>query len=99
MDMKISMLSVGLVLLVSAPLAHGDKAGERTQSPCFNVAVQNDPVNRSSVQQNCDRNFSRTVQAGQENTARTVQTGQTNDNKVRQYQYDPSKYLERIRGN
>jgi hypothetical protein len=99
MDMKNSILSVSLVLLASAPLAYGDAARERTQGPCFSVTVQNDPVNHSSVQQNCDQNFNRTVQAGKQNSARTIQTGELNDSKTRQYYYDPLKYLDRIRGN
>lgn len=95
--MNISIFAVGLVLLASAPVAVGDTARERTQGPCYGVTVQNDPVNHSNVQQNCDRNFNRTVQAGKQNSARTVQTGQVNDNKVRQRHYDPAAYLERLR--
>jgi hypothetical protein len=95
MYMKILVFPLSLVLLAAAPIASSDTAGER---PCFSVTVQNDPVNHSSVQQDCDRNFNRTVQAGKENSARTLQTGQMNDSKVRQYHYDPSKYLDRIRG-
>ncbi|MFO7642683.1 MAG: hypothetical protein R6X17_15860 [Candidatus Competibacteraceae bacterium] len=94
--MKISILSASLVLLASAPLAYSDTARERTQGPCFSVTVQNDPVNHSSVQQNCNRNYNRTVQAGRQNRAQTIQTGETNDNKARQYRYDPSKYLDRL---
>ncbi len=97
--MHLSILALGLALAVAAPVALGDSAGNRSQGPCFDVTVQNRPVNQSSVEQQCDRNFNRTVQAGRENAARTVQTGSVNDNKTRQYQYDPSKYLERIRGN
>lgn len=97
--MKTSILSVGMVLLVSVPAAYSDTVPDRTQGPCFSVTIQNDPVNESSVEQHCDRNVSRTVQAGIQNRAETFQTGQVNDNKVRQYFYDKSKYLDRIRGN
>ncbi len=95
--MKTSTLSVGLALLVSVPLAYGDPTRDQTYDPCFSVNIQNDPVNRSSVRQNCDRNISRTVQAGRQNWAQTVQTGRVNDNKVKQYQYDRSKYFDRMR--
>lgn len=97
--MKTSILSAAVVLLISAPLAYSDTAPDRTQGPCFSVNIQNERVNKSSVQQNCDRNISRTVQAGHQNWAETIQTGQVNDNKVRQYLYDKSKYLDRMRGN
>ena len=97
--MKTPILSLGIVLLVSIPFAYGDTVPDRTQGPCFSVNIQNDQINESSVQQNCDRNFSRTVQAGSQNWAETIQTGQINDNKVRQYLYDKSKYLDRMRGN
>jgi len=93
--MKTSILSLGVVLLIAAPFVYGDRSG----GPCFSVNIQNDPVNRSSVRQNCDRNISRTVQAGARNRAQTVQTGSVNDNKVRQYRYERSKYWDRMRGN
>ncbi len=96
--MNISILAVGLALAVATPVAVGDSAGDRSQGPCFGVTVQNQPVNQARVEQNCNRNFSRTVQAGRENSAYTVQTGRVNDNKVRQYHYDPARYLERMRG-
>ena len=97
--MKILFLSVGFVLMVSAPLAYSEPARDRTQGPCFKVTIQNDPVNTADVRQDCDRNVSRTVQAGHENHAQTVQTGRVNDNKVRQYLYERSKYFDRMRGN
>lgn len=97
--MKTSILSAGIVLLVSVPFAYSDTVPDRTQGPCFSVNIQNDQLNESSVQQNCARNVSRTVQAGSQNWAQTIQTGQVNDNKVRQYLYDKSKYLARMRGN
>ena len=96
--MKTSILSAGFALLVAVPLAYGDSTRDQTYDPCFNVNIQNDAVNRSSVRQNCDHNINRTVQAGEQNWAQTLQTGQVNDNKVRQYQYDRSKYLDRLRG-
>jgi hypothetical protein len=91
--MKTSILSMGIVLLASVPFAYGDSAGGRVNDPCFRVSIQNDSVNKSNVRQDCDRNVNRTVQA------RTVQTGEVNDNKVRQYSYDRSDYLDRLRGN
>lgn len=96
--MNISILAIGLALAVAAPVAVGDSAGDRSQGPCFGVTVQNQSVNHARVEQNCDRNFNRTTQAGRENSAYTVQTGRVNDNKVRQYHYDPARYLERMRG-
>lgn len=87
---------IGLALLVSGPLAYGgEPVYERTHGPCFKVTIQADAVNESNVQQNCDQNFNRTVQAGKQNRAQTVQTGEVNDNKVRQYDY--SQYLDRKR--
>ena len=97
--MKVSIVSVGAVLLTAAPFAFGDSVPDRTQGPCYQVNIQNDQVNRSNVRQNCDRNFSRTVQAGAQNSAQTVQSGSVNNNKVRQYQYDMSRYFDRMRGN
>ncbi len=96
--MKISILSAGFALLLAVPFAYGESTGAQTYDPCFNVNIQNDSVNRSSVRQDCDHNINRTVQAGDQNWAQTIQTGQVNDNKVRQYQYDRSKYFDRIRG-
>lgn len=96
--MKASILSIGILLIGAAPFAYGDTVRERTQGPCFSVNVQNDPINQSVVQQDCDRNFSRTVQAGRQNEAHTIQTGRVNDNKVRQYLYDRSKYFDRMYG-
>jgi hypothetical protein len=96
--MNISILAIGLALAVAAPVAVGDSARDRSQGPCFGVTVQNQPVNQSRVEQNCDRNFNRTTQAGRENTAHTVQTGSVNSNKTRQYHYDPAQYLERMGG-
>ena len=97
--MKTSILAMGIVLLASVPFAYGDSAARRVDDPCFRVTIQNDSVNQSNVRQDCDRNVNRTVQAGKENWARTVQTGEVNDNKVRQYSYDRSDYLDRLRGN
>lgn len=95
--MKTSILSVGFALLVAVPFAYGDSTRDQTYDPCFNVNIQNDRVNRSSIRQNCDHNINRTVQAGEQNWAQTMQTGQVNNNKVRQYQYDRSKYFGRKR--
>jgi hypothetical protein len=96
--MNISILAIGLALVVVAPVAVGDSAGDRSQGPCFGVTVQNQPVNHARVEQHCDRNFNRTTQAGRDNTAHTVQTGSVNNNKTRQYHYDPAQYLERMGG-
>lgn len=94
--MKASIFSVGLALLALAPLAQGDPVRDRTQDPCFRVNIQNDRVNESTVHQNCNTNFSRTVQAGNQNRAATIQTGEVNNNKVRQYQYDQLRYYDRM---
>ncbi|GEM_PF-912734 len=96
--MKISILSLGVLVLAAVPLAYGDTIHNRTRGPCFQVTIQADPVNHAQVEQNCDWNYSRTVQAGRENQAHTVQTGEVNNNKVRQYQYDMSQYFGRTRG-
>mgnify|MGYP003573491365 CR=1 FL=1 len=96
--MKASIVSAGVALLISTPFVFGDSAYERTEGPCFKVSIQNDRVNRSNVQQNCDWNFSRTVQAGAHNSARTIQSGGVNVNKVRQFQYDMPRYSDRRRG-
>lgn len=97
--MKFSMLSVGVLLLAAMPVSYGGSAPDRTDGPCFRVNIQNEQENRSNVQQNCDRNVNRTVQAGARNSAQTMQTGNVNDNKVRQYHYDVSEYFDRMRGN
>ncbi|AHF00022.1 hypothetical protein [Thioalkalivibrio paradoxus] len=86
--MKGILISSGLALLLAAPTAFGDTPRERSHGPCFNVTVQGDRVNDARIRQDCDMNFSRTVQAGQHNSVETVQTGRINDNKVRQYQHD-----------
>ncbi|SDW76555.1 hypothetical protein [Thiocapsa roseopersicina] len=90
--MKTSILSVGILLFSIVPLAQADGGRERTQGPCYSVNIQNDRVNQSDVKQDCDMNFSRTVQAGKENRAATIQTGDVNSNKVRQYQYEHPRY-------
>ncbi|WP_296810841.1 hypothetical protein [Thiocapsa sp.] len=90
--MKTSILSVGILLFSLFPLAQADGGGDRTQGPCYSVNIQNDRVNRSDVQQDCEMNFSRTVQAGMENRTSTIQTGDVNNNKVRQYQYQHPRY-------
>jgi hypothetical protein len=90
--MKTSILSVGILLFSIVPLAQADGGRERTQGPCYSVNIQNDRVNQSDVEQDCDMNFSRTVQAGKENRAATIQTGDVNSNKVRQYQYEYPRY-------
>ena len=59
--------------------------------------MQNNPVNTTTVVQDCDHNISRTVQAGGHNVSSTTQSGRVNDNKVRQYWYDRMEYLGRIR--
>lgn len=96
--MKISTLLLGSVLMVSTLMAQADAAHNSSRNLCFSVNVQNETANTSTVRQNCDRNFNRTVQAGNRNLSRTVQSGTLNDNKVRQYWYDRMEYLDRIRG-
>lgn len=83
---KIPIPVLGLSLLLASPLALATVPGERSHGPCFHVSIQNDARNHSSLRQNCDMNFNRTVQAGQLNEAETVQHGYVNSNKVRQYQ-------------
>lgn len=90
--MKTSIVSVGILLFYFVPLAQADGGRDRTQGPCYSVNIQNDRVNQSDVQQDCEMNFSRTVQAGRENRAATIQTGDVNNNKVRQYQYEHPRY-------
>jgi hypothetical protein len=97
-QMKTFLLSAGFALLVAIPCAYAEPAREQSSDPCIHVDIQNDRVNRSSVRQTCDRNINRTVQAGEQNSAQTIQSGQVNDNKVRQYQYERSRYLDRLRG-
>lgn len=96
--MKPSILLIGVSMLGSAYLAHGEASQGPVQRPCFSVNIQSNPVNNATVEQNCDRNFNRTVQAGAHNTAVTIQSGTVNSNKVRQYWYDRMEYLGRIRG-
>lgn len=90
--MKTSIVSVGILLFSFVPLAQADGGRDRTQGPCYSVNIQNDRVNQSDVQQDCEMNFSRTVQAGRENRAATIQTGDVNNNKVRQYPYQHPRY-------
>jgi hypothetical protein len=90
--MKKSTLSVGILLFSLVPSAHADTGRDRTQGPCYSVNIQNDRVNQSEVKQDCEMNFSRTVQAGKDNRAATIQTGDVNNNKVRQYQYQHPRY-------
>jgi hypothetical protein len=85
--MNIQTASIVAALLLAAPLAQGGPASQAGQRPCFSVNVQNDRVNEARVEQNCYRNYSRTVQAGRYNRVETIQTGEVNDNKVRQYDY------------
>jgi hypothetical protein len=96
--MKASLLPLGALLLAAMPLSHAGPRPERADGPCFRVTVQNDRVNESTVRQDCERNVSRTVQAGARNEALTIQSGRVNDNRVRQYSYDADRYLERTRG-
>ena len=84
--MRASILAMTAALLVAAPFTYAGANDDRTHGPCFNVQIQNERNNHSSVRQNCDMNFSRTVQAGHHNRAETIQNGRVNDNKLRQYQ-------------
>ena len=93
--MRASILAMTAALLVAAPFAYAGANGDRTHGPCFNVQIQNERNNHSSVRQNCDMNFSRTVQAGHHNRAETIQNGRVNDNKLRQYQYGNSRFPDR----
>ncbi|TVQ87597.1 MAG: hypothetical protein EA400_11130 [Chromatiaceae bacterium] len=87
---SITRLPFAACLLAAAAVAPVMAAGPADAArPCFNVEVQNRPVNQASVQQDCERNYNRTVQAGQQNHAQTIQTGAVNSNKTRQYQYAP----------
>jgi hypothetical protein len=97
--MKSFIPTAALILLTMVPIVQAEPIRDSAQRPCLNVQVQNDRLNRASVQQDCNRNVNRTVQAGADNLSQTIQYGETNSNKVRQYQYDSSKYLSRIRGN
>lgn len=102
--MKPSLPTAMIRLMLLAPLAlvagaQADPSDQHHARPCFNVEVQNDRVNRNAVQQDCDRNFNRTLQSGRQNRAQTVQTGEVNSNKTRQYQFDPPMFGERLRGN
>lgn len=96
--MKTFLFCAGCVFLLTASSTYAGSEREQNSDLCIKVTIQNESENRSSVRQNCERNINRTVQAGAQNQAQTVQTGQINDNKVRQYQYDRAKYLERMRG-
>lgn len=96
--MKALVISTVAALLAAAPLVQGDPSPEGTRGACFNVKIQNERVNQASVEQNCNRNYSRTVQAGQSNWAETVQSGEINSNKVRQYHYENLRYPDRKRG-
>ncbi len=95
--MRTSVFSAGVLILSAVSWSHAEPPQDPNQPACFRVNIQHDPVNTAHVEQNCDRNFSRTVQVGASNEASTVQRGGVNDNKVRQSQYDVSEYLGRIR--
>jgi len=95
--MRTPVFSAGVLMLAAVTWSLAEPPQDRNEPACFRVNVQNDPVNTANVEQNCDRNFSRTVQVGARNEASTVQRGSLNDNKVRQSQYDVSDYLDRIR--
>ncbi len=90
--------SIGVALLAALPLADAESGSAQTDRPGFRVTIQNERVNDSTVQQNCERNFNRTVQAGARNQAQTTQTGQVNNNKVRQYPYDAPAGFNRRHG-
>ena len=94
--MKSTLCATSLLLIASMTLANNVLAADQSR-PCFEVNIQNNKENRSNVEQHCDRNTNRTVQAGKNNSAHTVQSGDTNNNKVRQYQYDKDKHLKKLR--
>ena len=93
----LTLISAAAALLVSLPWAHADSIRPQLQNPCFKINIQHDSTNRVSTRQSCDRNVNRTVQVGRDNGAQTIQTGQINDNRTRQYRYDRSEYLNRLR--
>jgi len=96
--MNSSIRAVAMALLAATPLAYGGPAAEWTARPCVEVNVQNDRHNEANVQQHCDRNFNRTVQAGARNEAQTIQNGRINNNTVRQYSYEwPPEWRQRVR--
>lgn len=86
------------LILAAAPSAWGEPAPERGQGQCFSVKIQNERVNEAAIPQDCNMNFSRTVQAGKSNWAETVQTGEVNNSKVRQYQYEHLRHPEQRGG-
>ncbi len=87
--------STTALLLALLPPAHGVAVAAEAQSPCYRVTIQNERVNQAVVEQRCEMNFSRTVQAGERNSTVTIQSGDVNNNRVRQYQYDPAGYQPR----
>ena len=93
--MRVSILAMTAALLAAASFTHAGANSERTHGPCFNVQIQNERFNQSTVRQNCDMNFNRTVQAGHQNQAETIQRGRINDNKLRQYQYGSFRLNDR----
>ena len=95
--MKASLWFTGLAVLAAMPPALGQSPTVPARESCFSVNIQNDAVNRASVQQGCAHNISRTVQAGADNLAQTAQTGAVNDNAVRQFSYRKLRYQDHVR--
>lgn len=92
--MKTLIISTGCALLTVLPIAHSGPSIDRSQSLCYRVTIQADRVNEADVQQDCDRNVSRTAQVGAWNRTQTVQTGRVNSNGVRQFHFDGRKYFD-----
>lgn len=93
MNMPLLITTLAAVVAMSPTQAQAPSV----RTTCFAVKVQNDAVNRASVEQSCAHNISRTVQAGGDNRAQTVQAGVVNDNKVRQFSYQQLRFGERRR--
>lgn len=89
--MKTFSYFLAVALMVMGASAYA--AGKRPF--CADVNVQIDQDNKSEVQQNCDRNVSRTAQAGQNNSAMTEQNGRINDNTVRQHEFSAAPRAQR----
>ncbi|WP_006786080.1 hypothetical protein [Thiorhodospira sibirica] len=77
--MKILTSICILLLLAASSVAYAQARFDSMGRPCIDASVQGDNTNKSHIQQDCDVNISRTVQAGQSNEAATQQHGQVND--------------------
>ncbi len=84
---KLVIPAITGVLLISTAVV-AQPARNTQGNPCYDVNIQMNPENRAQIEQECERNFSRTMQAGQNNTAITTQSGDINSDAVRQYGFD-----------